>query len=145
MSGYDYISAITGCTTDVGGRFAVRGPAFELLADGSVASGGPGRAPGPLDLLVSALVVNLLNVLRTGGEPGVDNPDSRAVHVRARTSRYTPGRLKVGRVRVEVMVDGLTEQEVEELLEQYRGGCRVLPAVSTVLDVEIHPVVPAAV
>lgn len=145
MSGYDYISAITGCTTDVGGRFAVRGPAFELLADGSVASGGPGRAPGPLDLLVSALVVNLLNVLRTGGEPDVDNPESRAVHVRARTSRYTPGRLKVGRVEVEVMVDGLTEQEVEELLEQYRGGCRVLPAVSTVLDVDIHPVVPAAV
>ncbi|MFI9005624.1 hypothetical protein ACIGNX_00135 [Actinosynnema sp. NPDC053489] len=145
MSGYDYISAITGCTTEVRGRFAVRGPAFELLADGSVASGGPGRAPGPLDLLVSALVVNLLNVLRADGDPDADNPGARAVHVRARTSRYTPNRLKVGRVLVEVVVDGLAEPDVELLLEQYRAGCRVLPAVSTVLDVDIRAVVPAAV
>jgi hypothetical protein len=78
MTGYDYISAITGCTTDVRGRFAVRGPAFELLADGSVATGGPGKAPGPLDLLVSALVVNLLNVLRADGDPDADNPGARA-------------------------------------------------------------------
>jgi hypothetical protein len=144
MTGYDYISAITGCTTDVGGRFAVRGPAFELLADGSVASGGPGRAPGPLDLLVSALVVNLLNVLRTDGDPDADNPGTRAGNVRARTSRYTPNRLKVGRVLVEVVVDGLAEPDVELLLEQYRAGCRVLPAVSTVLDVDIRAVVPVA-
>ncbi|HYQ67313.1 hypothetical protein [Actinophytocola sp.] len=145
MTGYDYISALTGCTTDVHGRFAVRGPAFELLADGSVASGGPGRAPGPLDLLVSALVVNLLNVVSSGGDPDVDNPDTRAVHVRARTSRYPRNRLKAGRVLVEVMVDGLAEPDVDLLLEQYRAGCRVLPAVSTVLDVDIRAVVPAAV
>ncbi|MFE2756656.1 hypothetical protein ACFXGA_32145 [Actinosynnema sp. NPDC059335] len=143
MSGYDYISAITGCTTDVRGRFAVQGPSFELLADGSVATGGPGRAPGPLDLLVSALVVNLLNVLRADGDPDADNPGTRAVHVRARTSRYTPNRLKVGRVLVEVVVDGLAEPEVDLLLEQYRAGCRVLPAVSTVLDVDIQAVVGA--
>lgn len=145
MTGYDYISAITACTTDVRGRFAVRGPAFELIADGSVATGGPGRAPGPLDLLVSALVVNLLNVLRADGDPDADNPSTRAVHVRARTSRYTPNRLKVGRVLVEVMVDGLDEADADLLLEQYRAGCRVLPAVSTVLDVDIRAVVPAGV
>lgn len=145
MTGYDYISAITGCTTDVRGRFAIRGPAFELLADGSVASGGPGKAPGPLDLLVSALVVNLLNVLRTIGDPDGDNPNSQAIHVRARTSRYTPNRLKAGRVLVEVMVDGLAEPDVEVLLDQYRAGCRVLPAVSTVLDVDIRAVVAADV
>ncbi|HET9138234.1 hypothetical protein [Actinophytocola sp.] len=138
MTGYDYISAITGCTTPVRGRFAVRGPAFELLADASVGTGGAGRAPGPLDLLVSALVVNLLNVLRADGDPDADNPGARAVRVRARTSRYTRNRLKVGRVLVEVMVDGLAGSEVEVLLEQYRAGCRVLPAVSTVLDVDIR-------
>lgn len=143
MTGYDYISALTGCTTEVRGRFAVRGPAFELLADGSVASGGPGKAPGPLDLLVSALVVNLLNVVSANGDPDVDNPDTRAVHVRARTSRYPRNRLKAGRVLVEVMVDGLDEPDVDVLLEQYRAGCRVLPAVSTVLDVDIRAVAPA--
>ncbi|OLF06936.1 hypothetical protein BLA60_29165 [Actinophytocola xinjiangensis] len=148
-SGYDYVSAITGCTTEVRGRFAVRGPAFELLADGSVASGGPGRAPGPLDLLVSALVVNLLNVLRAGGDPGTgDQPDGqhdRVVQVRARTSRYPANRLKVGRLLVEVVVDGLSEQDSDALLERYRAGCRVLPAVSTVLDVDIRAVAPAGV
>jgi hypothetical protein len=142
MTGYDYISAITGCTTDVRGRFAVRGPAFELLADGSVASGGPGKAPGPLDLLVSALVVNLLNVVRADGDPDADNPSERAVQVRARTTRYPPNRLKVGRVLVEVLIDGLSEPDAELLIEEYRAGCRVLPAVSTVLDVEIRAVVP---
>lgn len=145
MTGHDYISAITACTTDVRGRFAVRGPAFELLADSSVASGGPGAAPGPLDLLVSALVVNLINVLRADGDPDADNPGARAVRVRARTSRYPPNRLKVGRVLVEVMIDGLAEPDVDLLVEQYRAGCRVLPAVSTVLDVDIRAVVPAGV
>lgn len=144
MTGYDYISALTACTTDVRGRFAVQGPAFELLADGSVASGGPGRAPGPLDLLVSALVVNLINVVSAGGDPDVDNAETRAVQVRARTSRYPSTRLKAGRVLVEVMVDGLAEAEVDVLLELYRAGCRVLPAVSTVLDVDIRAVVPVA-
>lgn len=145
MTGYDYVSAITGCTTEVSGRFAVRGPAFELLADGSVASGGPGRAPGPLDLLVSALVVNLLNVLRSGGDPEAGDRPDRVVHVRARTSRYPPNRLKVGRLLVEVVVDGLSEQDADELLERYRAGCRVLPAVSTVLDVDIRAVAAAEV
>lgn len=145
MTGYDYISAITGCTTDVRGRFAVRGPAFELLADGSVASGGPGKAPGPLDLLVSALVVNLLNVVRADGDPDADNPSARAVQVRARTTRYPPNRLKVGRVLVEVLIDGLSEPDADLLIEEYRAGCRVLPAVSTVLDVEIRAVVPETV
>ncbi len=142
MTGYDYISAITGCTTDVQGRFAVLGPAFEMLADGSVASGGPGRAPGPLDLMVSALVVNLLNVVRADGDPDADNPSARGVQVRARTTRYPPNRLKVGRVLVEVLVDGMSEADAELVLEEYRAGCRVLPAVSTVLDVEIRAVVP---
>jgi hypothetical protein len=145
MPGYDYISAITGCTTDVRGRFAIRGPAFEMLADGSVASGGPGKAPGPLDLLVSALVTNLLNVVRADGDPEADNPSARTVQVRARTSRYPPNRLKVGRVLVEVLIDGLAEPDAELLIEQYRAGCRVLPAVSTVLDVDIRAVVPAGV
>ncbi|GAB3452987.1 hypothetical protein [Actinophytocola sediminis] len=140
MTGYDYISAITGCTTEVRGRFAVRGPSFELLADGSVATGGPGRAPGPLDLLVSAMVVNLLNVLRADGDPDADNPNARAVHVRARTSRYPPNRVKVGRALVEVRIDGLAEPDVDVLIEQYRAGCRVLPALSTVLDVDIRAV-----
>ncbi len=139
MTGYDYISALTGCTTGVRGRFAVRGPAFELLADGSIASGGPGRAPGPLDLLVSALVVNLLNVLHTDFDP--DSADERAVHVRARTSRYPADRIKVGRVLVEVMVDGV--EDADALLERYKAGCRVLPAVSSVLDVDIRAVAPA--
>lgn len=142
MTGYDYISAITGCTTDVRGRFAIRGPAFELLADGSVATGGPGTAPGPLDLLVSALVANLLNVLRADGDPDADNPSARTVQVRARTTRYPPNRLKVGRVLVEVLIDGLAEDEADELLAEYRAGCRVLPAVLTVLDVDIRAVVP---
>ncbi|GAB1511063.1 hypothetical protein [Actinophytocola sp. KF-1] len=141
MTGYDYISAITGCTTDVRGRFAVRGPAFEMLADGSVATGGPGTAPGPLDLLVSALVVNLLNVVRADGDPDADNPGARTVQVRARTTRYPPNRLKVGRVLVEVLIDGMDEADAELVLEEYRAGCRVLPAVSTVLDVEIRAVV----
>jgi len=145
MTGYDYISAITGCTTDVRGRFTVHGPAFELLADGSVASGGPGKAPGPLDLLVSALVVNLLNVVRADGDPDADNPSARTVQVRARTTRYPRDRLKVGRVLVEVLIDGLAGPDAELLLEQYRAGCRVLPAVSTVLDVDIRAVVPAGV
>jgi hypothetical protein len=143
LTGYEYISALTGCTTEVRGRFAVQGPAFELLADGSIASGGPGRAPGPLDLLVSALVVNLLNVLHTDCDP--DSDSERAVHVRARTSRYPANRVKVGRVLVEVMVDGVDGPDAEALLERYKAGCRVLPAVSTVLDVDIRAVEPATV
>lgn len=143
MSGYDYASAITGCTTEVQGRFALRGTSFELLADGSVASGGPGRAPGPLDLLVSALVANMLNVLRDGTlsdlEPADDGEEvDREVQVRARVSRYPAGRLKVGRLLVEVLVGGLGPAEAEELLQEYRRGCRVLPALETVLDVELR-------
>ncbi|WP_028474850.1 hypothetical protein [Nocardioides alkalitolerans] len=143
MVGYDYASAITGCTTDVQGRFALRGQSFELLADGSVASGGPGRAPGPLDLLVSALVANMLNVLRDGelspSDPAGDGDDvSRVVQVRARVSRYPAGRLKAGRLKVEVLVDGLDAVATAALLEVYRDGCRILPAVETVLDVDLH-------
>ncbi|GAA4727692.1 hypothetical protein GCM10023350_08410 [Nocardioides endophyticus] len=141
MSGYDYASAITGCTTEVQGRFALRGSSFELLADGSVASGGPGRAPGPLDLLVSALVANMLNVLRDGTlsdlQPADDEEVDREVQVRARVSRYPAGRLKVGRLLVEVLVGDLGPAEAEELLQEYRRGCRVLPALETVLDVEL--------
>jgi hypothetical protein len=84
-------------------------------------------------------------VLRADGDPDADNPSARTVQVRARTSRYPPNRLKVGRVLVEVMLDGLAEPDAELLLEQYRAGCRVLPAVSTVLDVDIRAVVPAGV
>lgn len=143
MSGYDYASAITGCTTEVQGRFALRGSSFELLADGSVASGGPGRAPGPLDLLVSALVANMLNVLRDGTlsdlQPADDGEEvDREVQVRARVSRYPAGRLKVGRLLVEVLVGDLGPAEAEELLQEYSRGCRVLPALETVLDVELR-------
>ncbi|SKB05926.1 OsmC family protein [Aeromicrobium choanae] len=143
MSGYDYISAVTGCTTEIPGRFTISGPSFQLLADGSVATGGPGRAPGPLDLLVSALVTNLLNVLHGAEELDVDEADVRTVHVRARTSRYTPDRLKVGRVEIEVVIDELDPAAAEILLEQYRRGCRVLPAVETVLDVRMRAVAAA--
>lgn len=137
MFGYDYASAITGCTTPVSGRFALRGRSFELFADGSVASGGPGRAPGPLDLLVSALVANMLNVLRGLGDLEPEGREERAVHVRARVSRYTPDRLKAGRLDIDVMIDGFDALDTEVLLEQYREGCRVLPAVETVLDVHL--------
>jgi uncharacterized OsmC-like protein len=140
MSGYDYVSAITGCTTEVNGRFTLKGQSFQLLADGSVATGGPGRAPGPLDLLVSALVTNMLNVLRGAGDLDLEDAETRAVHVRARVSRYTPDRLKVGRLTIDVVIDGLDELDTEVVLEQYRRGCLVLPAVETVLDVRITPV-----
>lgn len=140
MYGYDYVSAITGCTTDVRGRFTLSGPTFQLLTDGSVATGGLGRAPGPLDLLVSALVTNMLNVLRGAGDLDFEEADSRAVQVRARTSRYTPDRLKAGRLVVEVLIDGLDEIDTEVVLEQYRQGCLVLPAVETVLDVQIKAI-----
>lgn len=140
MFGYDYVSAITGCTTEVPGRFALNGPTFQILADGSVATGGPGRAPGPLDLLVSALVTNMLNVLRGAGDLDLADAEPRTVQVRARTSRYTPDRLKAGRLVVEVMIDELDEIDTEVVLEQYRRGCLVLPAVETVLDVHIKAV-----
>lgn len=147
MSGYDYASAITGCTTEVRGRFALRGTSFELLADGSVASGGPGRAPGPLDLLVSALVANMLNVLHDGdlaSDPDDEEAEPRRdVQVRARVSRYPAGRLKVGRLVVEVLVGGLAPAGTDELLEEYRRGCRVLPALETILDVELRGSSPA--
>lgn len=140
MYGYDYASAITGCTTAVPGRFTLHGQSFEMLADGSVASGGPGRAPGPLDLLVSALVTNMLNVLRGAGDLDLDEAGARSVHVRARTARYTPDRLKAGRLDIEVMIDGLDELDTDVVIERYRDGCRVLPAVETVLDVRIKAV-----
>lgn len=145
MSGYDYMSAVTGCTTDVRGRFTLSGSSFQMLADGSVATGGPGRAPGPLDLLVSALVTNMLNVLRGGGDLDLDEAESRAVQVRARTTRYLPDRLKAGHLLVEVVIDELDALDTEVLLEQYRAGCRVLPAIETVLDVTIRPVAAADV
>lgn len=140
MPGYDYVSAVIGCTTAVSGRFALRGQSYELVTDGSIASGGPGRAPGPLDLLVSALVTNMLNVLRGAGDLAPEPADERIVQVRARTSRYTPDRLKAGRLTIDVIVDGLDEDDTEILLEQYRLGCRVLPAVETVLDVRLKAV-----
>ncbi|MCR1785668.1 hypothetical protein KVF89_24240 [Nocardioides carbamazepini] len=149
MSGYDYASAITGCTTDVHGRFALRGPSFEMLADGSVASGGPGRAPGPLDLLVSALVANLLNVLHDGqlvdtgprGDAADEDRDAvrRDVQVRARVTRYPAGRLKVGLLTVDVRIGGHDDASTRRLLADYRNGCRVLPAVETVVDVALQP------
>ncbi|WP_229054706.1 hypothetical protein [Aeromicrobium sp. Leaf350] len=145
MSGYDYISAVTGCTTDVRGRFTLSGASFQMLADGSVATGGPGRAPGPLDLLVSALVTNMLNVLRGGGDLDLDEVETRAVQVRARATRYMPDRLKAGHLLVEVVIDELDALDTEVLLEQYRAGCRVLPAIETVLDVTIRPVAAADV
>lgn len=140
MSGYDYASAITGCTTDVRGRFTLNGSSFQMLADGSVATGGPGRAPGPLDFLVSALVTNMLNVLRGAGDPDLDEAETRAVHVRARVSRYLPDRLKAGQLLIDVVIDELDAIDTEVLLEQYRDGCLVLPAVETVLDVRIRAV-----
>lgn len=140
MPRYDYASAITVCTTGVSGRFAVRGPDFELLADGSVASGGPGRAPGPLDLLVSSLVVNMMNTLRAGATPDADPSEDLPVRVRARTSRYGSGRVKAGRLLVEVVIEGFDEIDVAVLVERYREGCRILPAVETVLDVDIRAV-----
>lgn len=143
MSGYDYISAVTGCTTTVSGRFALRGQSYELVTDGSIASGGPGRAPGPLDLLVSALVTNMLNVLRGAGDLEPEPADEHVVQVRARTSRYTSDRLKAGRLTIDVIIDGLDQVDTELLLEQYRLGCRVLPAVETVLDVRLRAVSPA--
>ncbi|MGC5627436.1 OsmC family protein [Georgenia sp. Z1344] len=143
MSDTDYSSSVVACTTDVRGRFTVRGPGFELLADGSVATGGPGRAPGPLDLLVSALTVNLINTLRAGASPGTDPDDDLAVRVRSRTTRYDRGRVKAGRLVVEVVVDGFDEIDTAALVERYRAGCRILPAVESLLDVDIRAV-PAA-
>ncbi|MGC5616561.1 OsmC family protein [Georgenia sp. Z1491] len=140
MSGLDYSSAVTVCTTAVRGRFTVQGEGFALLADGSVATGGPGRAPGPLDLLVSALTVNLVNTLRSGASPDADPEDDLSVQVRARTTRYHRGRIKAGRLLVEVVVAGLDEIDTAALVERYREGCRILPAVETVLDVEIRSV-----
>jgi len=140
MSGYDYMSAITGCTTPVRGRFALKGQSYELVTDGSIATGGPGRAPGPLDLMVGALVTNMLNVLRGAGDLDLEDAEERAVHVRARASRYTPDRLKVGRLTIDVMIDGLDALDTEVVLEQYRRGCRVLPAVESILDVKITAV-----
>lgn len=145
MSAHDYASAITSCTTEVSGRFTVRGPAFQMLADGSVGTGGPGRAPGPLDLLVSALVVNLMNILRLGVDPDGDPHDDLPVRVRARTSRYAGGRVKAGRLVVEVAVDGFDEIDTAALLERYREGCRILPAVEQVLDVDLRAVASSAV
>lgn len=140
MHDEDYISAIAGCTTDVPGRYTLSGSGFQLLADGSIATGGPGSAPGPLDLLIAALVTNMLNVLRTGGDLNLEAADPRVVHIRARASRYQPGRLKVGQLDVDVQIDGLDALDTEVLIEQYRSGCRVLPAVETALDVRIHAV-----
>jgi hypothetical protein len=144
MSEHDYSSDVVACTTNVSGRFTVRGPDFQLLADGSVGSGGPGKAPGPLDLLVSSLVVNLMNALRGGGVSDADPGDDLSVHVRARTTRYGRGRLKAGRLLVEVAVDELDEIDTAVLLARYREGCRILPAVETILDVDIRAVSAAA-
>ncbi|MGO1561976.1 MAG: hypothetical protein ACTHW7_09125 [Actinomycetaceae bacterium] len=143
MSEHDYSSAVVACTTGVSGRFTVRGPSFEMLADGSVATGGPGRAPGPLDLLVASLVVNLMNTVRGGGAPDAEAHDDLGVQVRARTTRYGLGRIKAGRLVVEVVVEDLDEIDTAVLVERYREGCRILPAVETVLDVDIRAVSPA--
>jgi hypothetical protein len=49
------VSNLHGQTADVRGRYAIGGPGFEIVSDGSVRSGGPGEEASSLDLLIASL------------------------------------------------------------------------------------------
>lgn len=134
-----YSSVIEGRTTEVRGRFNFSGPRFQLISDGSIASGAPGQAAGSLDLLITSLATCMLNRLRGAGDEDTEVIPGRPVRLYARAERYADKSVdkKVGALTIEVFVGGVDDAEAEALIDDYRAGCRIHRALATILDIDI--------
>ena len=131
------VSLIEGRTTPVRGRFDFTGPGFHLVSDAAVATGGPGEFAGSLDLLVVGLANCLLNRLRGGGADPEELIPGREVRLYARAERYPFTSERMGQLTLEVFITGVDDEQAEHLVADYRAGCRIHRALSTVLDIDI--------
>lgn len=131
------VSLIEGHTTEVRGRFEFAGPGFELTSDAPVATGGPGEFAGSLDLLVVALANCLLNRLRGGGADREELIPGRQVRLFARAERYLFTEERMGQLTLEVFIAGVDDDQAQDLVSDYRSGCRIHRALATVLDIDI--------
>jgi len=126
------VSDLHGRTTDVPGRFTLRGFGFELVSDGSVRSGGPGEAAGSMDLLVASLVSCALNAFRRDllehGEP------ERQVEIFARVERRSEGDY-LGTLVMECFIDGADGETADRLVREFRKRCRIYNALKDSLPV----------
>ncbi|MFT4123301.1 MAG: hypothetical protein QM635_05675 [Microbacteriaceae bacterium] len=133
------VSTVTAETTDVSGRFLLRGPGFSLLTDSSLAGGGPGEAIGPLDLLVGSVVACAINVFRVAPDDGRD----RRVQCFARVER-SGDTADLGALVIDAVIEGLRPGGERELIEEFQQNCRIYLALRGGLDITInlHPEAP---
>jgi len=128
------VSSLEGRTTPVRGRFVLSGPSFQLVTDGSVASGAPGQAIGSLDLLVASLVSCGLNVLRGGGDAENELIPGREVEIYARVEREEDSE-SLGELVLEIFIEGASESEAHGYVADYRENCLIYAAVSHVIPI----------
>jgi uncharacterized OsmC-like protein len=130
------VSNLHGQTTDVRGRYAIGGPGFEIVSDGSVRSGGPGEEASSLDLLVASLVSCALNAFRhdfvESGQP------ERQVEIFARIERKVEGDY-LGTLIMECFIDGVDNLTADQLVAEYKKRCRIYNALKDSLPVVFVP------
>jgi hypothetical protein len=127
------VSSLEGATTHARGRFLLSGPAFQIVSDGSIRSGGQGEAIGSLDLLVASLVSCALNSLRV---PDVAGDPDRHVEVLARVERDDDDDV-IGTLILECFIGDVDDSRALELVEEYRERCRIYVALKDSLDIRI--------
>ncbi len=110
----------------------------DLLTDESSPLGGD-AGPNPSRLLVSAVANCLAASLLFSLRKFKNTPGTIVVHATARLERNAAGRLRIGRVAVEIRLPEAAEsyQHLERLLSQFENFCVVTESVRSGIAVDI--------
>lgn len=127
------VSSVEGTTTHTVGRFVLSSGSFQFVSDSTVRSGGPGEAPGSLDLLVASLVSCALGALRAEDHRDGD----RHVEVFGRVERDVESDESIGTIVLEFFIADVTDDQAQELAAQYQERCRIYVALRDTVAIRI--------
>lgn len=124
---------IEGVTSVTPGRFVLSAPHFQIVADGSTGTGGPGAAAGAMHLLAGALATCALNVFRGGIEPELPNPRHAAISVRLARGDSAPRFA----IYLDARIDGVSAEEADRLRILYLENCSIYAALKDAIDITV--------
>lgn len=125
-------------SSSIKGRYIISGEHFQLVADGTKGTGGPGIAAGASDLLVAALLTCAINIFRGATEPELETP--RLVTIRAHLLRQEEDP-SLGSLQVDVAIANVDQAEADRLQDRYTSACRIYLALKDALRISFttHP------
>jgi|EndMetStandDraft_5_1072996.scaffolds.fasta_scaffold139181_2 uncharacterized OsmC-like protein len=114
---------ITAQTTKEAGRYLIEGPGKVFVSDSAMIRGVPSVAPGPIELLVSALGSCTLASVES-------DPRDLGIAITGATANVTSIRdenddTRFKSIQVDIVVSGVTQEVADRLIEHFVGHCPI--------------------